>query len=212
MSQSTEHLETLQSIRDIMERSQRFITLSGLSGIAAGTCGLVASYIAYKYMNQQFSLLQNSDYQYDITYEQWGYNAFYFFLGLAIMTLLAAFVSAYFFTYIKAKKQGRKVWDASSRRLAINFSIPLVTGGLVCLIFLDRGYLGIIAPLTLIFYGLACVHASKYTFEDIRYLGYCELVLGLLALYFIGYGLLFWALGFGVLHIVYGIIMYRKYD
>ncbi len=217
MSQSSEHLETLQSIRDIMERSQRFISLSGLSGIGAGTCGLISSYIAYRYMSRQFSLLEESgvsdvSYIYDLTYSNWGYGTFDFFFFLAIGTLAAAVLVAFLFTYSKAKKQGRKVWDASSKRLTINFLIPLVTGGLVCLILLSRGFLGVIAPLTLVFYGLACVHGSKYTLEDVRYLGYCEIILGILALYFVGYGLLFWALGFGVLHIVYGVIWYRKYE
>ena len=212
MNQQNEHLDTLKEIRNIMERSQRFLSLSGLSGIAAGVCGLVGASVAYFYMQKQFSLSQGTDYQYDITYTQWGYDAFEFFFSLAVTTLLAALGSAYLFTFLKAKKQGSKVWDASSRRLALNFAIPLATGGLVCLILLSRGYLGIIAPFTLIFYGLACVNGSKYTFEDIRYLGYCELILGILALYFVGYGLLFWAIGFGLLHIIYGAVMYRKYD
>ncbi len=212
MNSQNEHLDTLKEIRNIMERSQRFLSLSGLSGIAAGTCGLAGATVAYFYMQRQFSLSQGADYQYDITYSQWGYDAFEFFFLLAITTLFAALCSAYFFTFLKAKKKGTKVWDSSSQRLALNFAIPLATGGIACLILLSHGYLGIIAPFTLIFYGLSCVNASKYTYEDIKYLGYCQLVLGLLALYFIGYGLLFWAIGFGILHIVYGVVMYKKYD
>ncbi len=212
MNQSSEPLETLQSIRDIMERSQRFLSLSGLSGIAAGVSGLAASVVAYYYMNQQFSLLREDERQYDITYSKWGYDTFTFFFALAIVTLLVAVSSAYFFTHLKAQKQGKSIWNAASKRLAINFLIPLIVGGLVCLILLSRGYVGLIAPLTLVFYGLACLHGSKYTVEEVRYLGYFEICLGILALYFVGYGLLFWALGFGVLHIIYGVIMYKKYD
>jgi hypothetical protein len=212
MNQPNEHLETLKDIRNMMERSQKFISLSGLSGISAGVCGLVSSYIAYRYMNERFSLNPTSDFYYDITYSEWGIDAFTFFFFLAVGTLGAALCSAYFFTFLKAKKTGQKVWEKSSQRLVINFAIPLVVGGLICLILLDRGYLGMIAPLTLVFYGLACVQGSKYTFEDIRYLGFCELILGILALYFVGYGLLFWAIGFGLMHIIYGIVLYKKYD
>jgi hypothetical protein len=43
-------------------------------------------------------------------------------------------------------------------------------------------------------------------------LGICEIGLGLIASIYMGYGLLFWAVGFGVLHIIYGIVMYMKYE
>jgi hypothetical protein len=56
------------------------------------------------------------------------------------------------------------------------------------------------------------INASKYTFNDIRYLGFCEIILGLGAAVYVGYGLYFWALGFGILHIIYGAMMYYKYE
>ena len=112
----------------------------------------------------------------------------------------------------KAKKSEERFWDTTSRRLVINFSIPLVTGGLFIIFLIEKEMLSIIAPLTLIFYGLACVNASKYTLGDVRYLGITMIILGLLSTWFIGYGLLFWALGFGFCHILYGSIMYFKYE
>jgi hypothetical protein len=77
---------------------------------------------------------------------------------------------------------------------------------------LSRGYCGTAAPAMLIFYGLALINASPNLFDEIRYLGYSEILIGLLAAAFIGYGLYFWAFGFGVLHIAYGLVMYKKYD
>ena len=64
----------------------------------------------------------------------------------------------------------------------------------------------------LIFYGLALINSSKYTFFEIRYLGIAEIVLGLIASVFVSSGLILWAAGFGLLHIIYGIIMYYKYE
>ncbi|MGE5429024.1 MAG: hypothetical protein ACM3O8_14110, partial [Methylococcaceae bacterium] len=64
----------------------------------------------------------------------------------------------------------------------------------------------------LIFYGLALVNAGKFTLSEVHYLGITEIVLGLMAAVFINWGLLFWALGFGVMHIVYGMMMYYKYE
>jgi len=96
--------------------------------------------------------------------------------------------------------------------LIINFGIPLVTGGIFALLLLEKGLYEIIAPITLLFYGLGCVNASKHTFRDVRYLGITLILIGLIATYFEGYGLVFWALGFGVCHIIYGSMMYFKYD
>jgi hypothetical protein len=69
-----------------------------------------------------------------------------------------------------------------------------------------------VAPATLVFYGLALVNGSKYTLNDIRNIGYLEAGLGVVSMFVPGYGLWFWALGFGVLHIVYGVTMYYKYE
>jgi hypothetical protein len=79
------------------------------------------------------------------------------------------------------------------------------------MILLLKGYIGIVAPLTLIFYGLALVNASKYTLSEVRWLGLTQILLGLAAAHFIGYGLVFWALGFGLVHILYGLVMHYKY-
>ena len=199
--ESKNYLKDIQDIKQMMSQSTQFISLSGLSGILAGIYALIgAFYVNYLIENHQ---------GYYITLESYTFKLI---VLTAFVVLVASLVTAYIMTVNKAKKVGEKVWNTSSRRLLINFAIPLVTGGIFALLLLRHGYYGLIAPITLLFYGLACVNGSKYTFEDIRYLGYCELVLGILALYFVGYGLLFWAIGFGLLHIVYGASMYFKYD
>lgn len=198
------YIEDLKEIKDIMNRSSRFISLSGLSGISAGISALLGAYFAYQtvYFEQDYL----------------GYRRAFLtaeslmqLLLIAVGTLVLAIGTGIYFTTRQTKKQNQKVWDIQTRRLLINLAIPLVTGGILCLMLLGKGYIGIVAPLTLVFYGLALVNASKYTLNEIRSLGMLEIVLGLIALQFIGYGLLFWALGFGVLHIVYGVIMQLKY-
>jgi hypothetical protein len=96
--------------------------------------------------------------------------------------------------------------------MALSLAIPLVTGGIFILIMLNSGHFGLAAPACLIFYGLALIQASTNTVDEIRYLGYSEILLGLISAMLPGYGLIFWSLGFGVLHIVYGAIMHNKYD
>ena len=58
----------------------------------------------------------------------------------------------------------------------------------------------------------SCINASKYTLRDVRYLGITVVILGLLSAAVYGYALEFWALGFGLCHIIYGSIMHFKYD
>jgi hypothetical protein len=206
-----EHLDTLNEIRSLMERSSRFISLSGLSGVFAGAFALIGAWAAYHHLNIDIS--NNDYYQYafsdDGTYRIDFLSFFFLDAGLV---LLASLVTGYFLTSRKAKKEGQKIFDKTAIRLAINLFIPLFTGGLFCLILLNHKQVGLVAPSMLLFYGLALINASKYTLDDIRYLGFCEIALGLVSAYYIGYGLLFWAIGFGLLHIVYGALMYNKYD
>jgi len=207
MKEENQPLETLQDIKRIMERSSRFISLSGLSGVAAGICALAGAYFAYDWI-----------YEYSVQFNETNYAGKDFqnlklnLLILAMAVLAAAFISAFYFTWRKAKQNHLPVWDLTSKRLVINMLIPLVAGGLFILAMLQQNEWSYVAPASLIFYGLALVNAGKYTLSDIRYLGYCELILGLICTQFIGYGLYFWAAGFGVLHIIYGFMMWWKYE
>ncbi|GAB4107826.1 hypothetical protein GCM10028791_02730 [Echinicola sediminis] len=198
------YIEDLQSIREIMSRSSKFISLSGLSGIAAGVFALIGAYAAYElvYVHQESmeygTLIVNRE--------------SILILGLiGALTLLCSVVAGIVFTKRKVAQRQEKLWDYQTKRLLINLAIPLLAGGAFCVILLVKGYIGLIAPLTLIFYGLALVNVSKYTLGEVRTLGLAEIVLGLLASYFIGFGLLFWAIGFGVLHVIYGAVMQVKY-
>ena len=203
----TEPLQEIKDIRRIMERSSRFISLSGLSGIAAGACALAGAWIA-KGILGRFSRGIGID---SFKSEAWDQLTLQL-TGLAAVVFLVAFSLSFYLTLRRAKSQHLPVWDYTSRRLFWNMVIPLVAGGSFILGMLQQNEWRFVAPASLIFYGLALVNASKYTLTDIRYLGYCEIVLGLVNLLFIGYGLYFWASGFGVLHIIYGTMMWWKYE
>lgn len=195
------YLEDLKDIRDLMNKSTQFISLSGLSGVLAGIYALIGAV----YVN---SLILG----YENTYITLESLIFKKIVATALVVLLASLSTAYIMTLNKAKKVGENMWNASSKRLLVNFAIPLVTGGIFALLLLRHEYYGLIAPITLLFYGLACVNASKYTLRDVRYLGITEIILGLFAVEFSGFGLYFWILGFGICHIIYGAMMYFKYD
>ncbi len=206
------HLEALSEIRALMERSSRFISLSGLSGVAAGTIALVGAAMVYIYFGIMPFDSKKAYYALMPDANKWGMNYLTFLLVDATVVLVGALTAGILFTTRKARRKGQKIWDPLTQRLLINLAIPLAAGGIFCLALFTLQLRGLIAPVTLIFYGLALVNASKYTLNDVRYLGISEVVLGLLAMFNLGYGLEFWAIGFGILHIVYGMGMYLKYE
>lgn len=199
------HQEDLEHIRAMMERSSRFISLSGLSGIIAGVVALIASGLAYYFIQKS-----GGDYfDGDINFSQ-------SLLPKLLITCLASLIIAIFFgvyfTLQKSKKNKVKIWNSLSKRLLISLLVPLFAGGVFCLALFYNNYFNFIAPAMLVFYGLALINASKYTLSDVGYLGYCELALGLASLFLAEYALIFWAVGFGLLHIIYGVMMQKKYD
>ena len=197
--------DDLSRIRQMMERSSRFISLSGLSGVFAGLTALVGAFYVYFLFQKNGIDYFNGE---NLSFSRALVRQL---MVAGIVILLVAVAFGYFFTAQKSRKKGLKIWDATTRRLLINFTIPLIAGGIFCLAMIYHQLFVFVAPATLIFYGLALVNASKYTFSDVQYLGCLEIVLGLVSTFFLGCGLLFWAIGFGVLHIVYGLIMHKKY-
>ncbi|RXK59877.1 hypothetical protein ESA94_12550 [Lacibacter luteus] len=218
MTDQNQTLETIRDIRNIMDRSSRFLSLSGLSGVAAGVCALIGAWFAN-------NVIEGSDAARTVkaggvreykTVDD-GLGILHSFMGhrlfmIAGITLVSAIVVAVIFTYLRSSKQGIPLWSSTSQRLIWNVAVPLAAGGLFLLKLIEAGVFGLIASGCLIFYGLALVNGAKYTLGEIRFLGYGMLLLGIISCWFPGYGLYFWAAGFGLLHIIYGIVMWNKYE
>jgi hypothetical protein len=193
----------IHSIRNLMERSTKFISLSGLSGVMAGVYALIGAAVGREIIAHAYAIRQIPTYTADITIP---------LFIVAVGVLVLSIGTGILLTVRKARKKGLSVINPSSKALLVSGGIPLFTGGLFVIILLGHGYFGIISSACLIFYGLALVAASAHTFSDVKWLGVFEILLGLLALLRPGYGLYIWAFGFGVLHILYGTIMHFKYD
>jgi hypothetical protein len=215
MESKNEHLESLKEIRAIMEKSSQFLSLSGLSGVFIGLVAIMGAFSIYLFKYDFFfgryydggvfvneQLLSGKEYI--------DFLVFSSIIGIIVLVLAITF--GIIFTARNARIKGLPLWSSSARRMLINLFIPLIAGGLFCIALLYHRLIYLIAPATLIFYGLALVNAGKYTLKDIRYLGIIEIALGILATFMVGYGLIFWSLGFGVLHIAYGLTMYWKYE
>ncbi len=216
MTEHQQTLDTLKDIRTMMDRSSRFISLSGLSGVAAGCCALVGAWFARGVIDESGAdgvklrdLYKNGASIQDVSLAE--YMGGRLFL-IACVTFTAALLFAFIFTWLRSRKTGVPLFGSLSGRLTIAVLLPIAVGALYIVKLMQAGAFGMISPGCLLFYGLGLVNASRYTLPEIKYLGYCQLALGILNLLFMGYGLYFWAFGFGILHIAYGIFMWYKYE
>ncbi|WP_336514424.1 hypothetical protein [Pollutibacter soli] len=206
MSTTQQNLEALRDIRKMMERSSRFISLSGWSGIAAGTCALIGAGVALQRIRDFYNKeIQSPDACMECLQKD--------LITIAALVLIGATVTAFFFTFLRSKREGVPIWGTAARRLVWNTLLPMAAGGFIILKLLDVQQYEMIAGSSLIIYGLALVNGSKYTLGEIRFLGYAEILLGIISLWLTPQnGIYFWAVGFGVMHILYGVAMWWKYE
>jgi hypothetical protein len=209
-------LAQLTEIRAIMERSSRFISLSGLSGVGAGVVALLGTAIGHYYLQQEYGAQEYGARGYErlfLTSQGERLAALPFLAGLAVGMIVLALLVAAFFTLRRTRRDGlRSIWTAPARRLAVALAIPLVAGGLFCLRLYLSNAVELVVPGMLVFYGVALLNGSKYTLDEIKYLGLTQIGLGLVALLLPEYGLLLFGLGFGLGHIGYGLLMYNRYE
>jgi hypothetical protein len=201
----SEYQNDLKHIRNIMERSTTFLSLSGLSGVGAGIAALAGVLVTF------FILDRNQISYFDGQPNAINPETEIEIAIVALITLILGLTSGLWFSWQKSQKQNLPFWTVSAKELLLAGAMPLLAGGLFSIILWKYDLFFLIAPAMLIFYGLGLLSASKYTHKDIFYLGFCEVVLGLIAALIPGYGLIFWGIGFGILHIFYGTLMYYKY-
>jgi hypothetical protein len=205
MSSTEQNLDAIREIRQMMDRSSRFISLSGWSGVVAGVSALVGAWLA----RQKISTYYREDYGNAQPCPACLRNDLF---TIAMAVFIVAFTGAVLFTYLKSRRDGMAIWGVSARRLMWNTLLPMAVGAFLIWRMMELKQYELVAPSSLLFYGLALVNGSKFTVGEVRYLGYAIIVTGLISLWFIGYGLYFWAFGFGVLHILYGFSMWWKYE
>ncbi|WP_022829308.1 hypothetical protein [Sphingobacterium paucimobilis] len=199
-------IKEIGQIRSLMERSSKFMSISGLSGILIGSYALIGAFFGYVTVYGA-----RTDFRYRDNYIT-DSGIIGKLILIAAVVLLASVLTAFLMARHKARKNKQTIWNATSKGLLIATAIPLLTGGVFSMLLIYKGAYGLIASSLLIFYGLALSAASSFTFKEARWLGVMDILLGLLALAFPGYGLWFWATGFGLLHIVYGIIVHQRYE
>lgn len=205
MKDIPDYQRDLASIREAMERSVKFLSLSGLSGVWAGLYALAGAMVAYY-------LIYYPGVPYGFPSGLLAPGAAWLLAAVAALVLVMSVATAFIMSWRKAKRLGVGVWNRTSRDLLTSLLIPLVAGGVFILALLYHLDVERVASASLIFYGFALLNASRLTVSEIRYLALSEIVIGLFAAFWPEYSLLAWAVGFGLLHVVYGSIMHYRYD
>lgn len=215
MENEKESLEALQDIRKMMRESSKFLSLSGLSGVFAGVYALIGAYLGHQllsgYLKEQ-NLTGSNGLDYDHSQAQIYYALMGKIILICLAVLALSITTAFIMSSRKARKANQSMFDHTSKKLFWSMAVPLFAGGIFCIALILNNATMLVSPVMLLFYGLALLNCSKYTLTDIKYLGYFQILLGLSASFYPGHGLLFWALGFGILHIIYGSIVWFKYD
>ena len=203
-----ESIEEIKNIRNLMERSTRYMTLSGMASILAGIYALIGATAAY-------FLVYRQNFKYDTDFQpldKYPFDPRLVIISIALIVLILAISTAVILTRRKAIKSGSSLWNRQAKRVIYQFSIPLITGGLFCMLLIWHNNIAMVASACLVFYGLAMLNASKFTFNETHQFGLSQIILGIFAGIFLKYGIIFWTLGFGICHIIFGIFIYRKYE
>ena len=206
--------EDLASIRDMMEKSSKFSNLSGISIFFTGFLTIIAASLIYFDLGFSYSdieisysqLIKNEGNQEDLDKK---IRLLIIFAGIVLtISLLVLYVTA----SRKTSKEGINLFNPTFKRALKSLFIPILSGGIFSFFLIHHQMYGLVAPATLIFYGLGLISASKFSYDELELLGFVELFLGVVSSYFMGEGLLFWVIGFGLAHIVFGLYLYFKYD
>lgn len=207
MKEEQDYIRDIAEIRSMMERSSKFLSLSGWAGIMAGIYALAGAYIACKVFNFNPDAIMSGN-----SGPGSSFPDLLNIILLALAVFILAICTAVYVSYREANKRNEKLWNGTSRRLLTYMGVPLITGGLLILILISKGMTGLIAPLSLLFYGLALYNAGRFTYHEVRVVGLIQIILGLISSYYVEHGLLIWAIGFGLVHILYGIYMHYRYE
>lgn len=198
---NNEAFEAVKEIRVMMEKSSRFLSFSGTSAILIGLYALGGAFVVRRIISTVKDIPS-------------GYSAPCWviitpdIILVALIVFVLSLSTILFFSVRKARRMEYSFLNGPAYRTFLNFFLPLTVGGIFSVALLMNGNVGLIVPSMLLFYGLSLINASKYTYGSIFWLGCGELLLGLICAFFPEKGLLLWSIGFGILHIIYGIYFY----
>lgn len=198
--------EQINQIHAIMARSTTFVSLSGFSGVCAGILAFMAFWRVGRMLDtiwldeKAFTVLRDEPILLPAI------------AVVFLVTLVLALAVAFFFTWRRAKHSNLELWNIASRRFGMHMALPLLAGGVFILALARLGTFELICPAMLVFFGLALINAGKYSVSGTELFGVVELVLGLLAAFWVEAGLILWVVGFGLVTAGHGVLMYLQHE
>jgi hypothetical protein len=187
LSLDTRAAENLRYIRDTIQRASTFTAVPGRGGILIGVSGLAAGMVAMR---------QDS-----------------FTAWLLVWIIEAAFAFAIGITavLVKARSTGEDLWSKPARKFALGFVPPMLAGGIVTLALWRSGAVSVIPGAWLTLYGVAVMGGGAFSVPAVPAMGVSFFLVGCAALLVPAVGDIALICGFGLLHIVFGLLIARRY-
>jgi len=184
----TRAMDNLRFIRETMERAGAFTAVPGWGGFATGVSALAATVFAAR---------------------QSSAGAW-----LAIWLIEGVFAIALGAWTMKRKADSAQLplLSAPGRRFLLSFAPPLLVGALLTLVLYEAGLTRVIPGTWLLLYGTGVVTGGAYSVRVVPLMGMCFMLVGAVALFCpFSWGTALLGVGFGGLHVVFGIIIARRY-
>jgi len=195
-----QYSDDLAHIRSMMERSSRFLSLSGWAGIIPGLLALAGLATAGWFIDLA---ILTGDYTTGIN----KHSPLVMQLGtIAVVVLALSIFTSWFMCMRKARLDKQSTWTPAIRNMLLHFAIPLLAGAVIVGWIYQKEQWELLSPVLLSFYGLALVLVSQFTLRSVFWMGIFEIALSIPA-GITGWDLPVLAIGFGFTHIVYGIMM-----
>ena len=196
-----DYLKDISEIKNMMNKSSRFNSLSGISGIATGIYAIIGSLIGYQYVTKNNIEISNLD-------------RFHFSLLFAdlVLIIFLSLITSLIITRRKVKVDGISSGSILTKKMLSNFLIILIPSTIyVLILILNHDFVGA-GSLMLFFYGASLINASHNTLEEIKTLGLIEIVLGILIILIPAFAFWIWLIGAGIIHVIFGLYMYFKHE
>ena len=181
-------IDNLRFIRETMERSTHFTAVPGYGGVFMGLTAIAATVVA----NGQPPV------------KDW--------LTVWIVEAILAFAIGLFATWQKSKIAKIPLNSAPAKKFAMSFLPPLICAIIITFGLWRLGHSEAMIPVWLLLYGAAVVCGGAFSVRVVPVMGWCFVALGTIAFLLPnGYGNLVMGFGFGVLHIIFGLIIARRF-
>jgi len=186
-----------------MQQTSTYFSLRGWTGILLGIYGLLIVYLVHMLTNTYGDGFDGSS-QLPIALLEIAIMVF------AVVTVLISLITLWIRAKRRAKRHNEKLWSSLSKKLRFHTLIPLLLFVIILIIIANKGYYSSITPLLLLLYGIFLLNLSRFSSGRLKYLAIADIFLAIIAYFVFDKEMLFLGLGFGIFHIIYGLMTFNK--